>query len=152
MTILWLSFTLIIIYYFVYYFTWTCTQECVIVKFHHIMNMHDQFMGMNTIQLPFPTCFPAFYALAIPMSCYISNVFYYLLHKSSLKIGSDTYLGMDTLCIGTPQTLIMKHKHWKYFLSQRKRTRFCIFSTFNRHSVKLCNPCLREDLGMRLVL
>ena len=56
----------------------TCTQECVIVKFHHIMNMHDQFMGMNTIQQPFLSCLPAFYALAIPMSCYISNVFYYL--------------------------------------------------------------------------
>ena len=52
----------------------TCTQECVIVKFHHTMNMHDQFMGMNTIQQPFLTCLPAFYALAIPMSCYISNV------------------------------------------------------------------------------
>ena len=48
----------------------TCTQECVIVKFHHIMNMHDQFMGMNTIQ-PFLSCFPAFYALAIcfPNDC-----------------------------------------------------------------------------------
>ena len=56
-----------------------CTQECVIVKFHHIMNMHDQFMGMNTFQQPFLSCLPAFYALAIPMSCYISNVFYYLL-------------------------------------------------------------------------
>ena len=54
------------------------TQECVIVKFHHIMNMHDQFMGMNTIQQPFLSCLPAFYALAIPMSYYISNVFYYL--------------------------------------------------------------------------
>ena len=30
-----------------------CTQECVIVEFHHIMNMHDQLMGMNTIQKPF---------------------------------------------------------------------------------------------------
>ena len=58
--------------------TLPCTQECVIVKFHHIMNMHDQFMGMNTIQQPFLSCLPAFYALAIPMSCYISNVFYYL--------------------------------------------------------------------------
>ena len=36
------------------------------------MNMHDDY------QLPFPSCLPAFYALAIPMSCYISNVFYYL--------------------------------------------------------------------------
>ena len=27
---------------------------------------------------PFLSCLPAFYALAIPMSCYISNVFYYL--------------------------------------------------------------------------
>ena len=52
-----------------------CTQEFVIVKFHHIMNMHDQLMGMNTIQQPFLSCLPAFYALAIPMSCYISNVF-----------------------------------------------------------------------------
>ena len=41
------------------------------------MNMHDQFMGMNTIQQPFLSCLPAFYALAIPMSCYISNVCYY---------------------------------------------------------------------------
>ena len=40
--------------------------------------MHDQYMGMNTIQQPFISCLPAFYALAIPMSCYISNVFYYL--------------------------------------------------------------------------
>ena len=45
-----------------------CTQECVIVKFHHIVNMHDQFMGMNTIQQPLLSCLPAFYALAIPMS------------------------------------------------------------------------------------
>ena len=58
--------------------TLPCTQECVIVKFHHIMNMHDQLMGMNTIQQPFLSCLPAFYALAIPMSCYISIVFYYL--------------------------------------------------------------------------
>ena len=57
-----------------------CTQECVIVKFHHIINMHDQFMGMNTIQQPLLSCLPAFYALVIPMSCYISNVFYYLLY------------------------------------------------------------------------
>ena len=49
----------------------TCTQECVIVKFHHIMNMHDQFMRMNTIQQPILSCLPAFYALAIPKSCYI---------------------------------------------------------------------------------
>ena len=55
-----------------------CTQERVIVKFHHIMNMHDQFMGMNTIQWPLLSCLPAIYALAIPMSCYICNVFYYL--------------------------------------------------------------------------
>ena len=59
-----------------------CTQECVIVNFHYIMNMHDQFMGMNSIQQPFLSCLPAFYALATPMSCYIScyisNVFYYL--------------------------------------------------------------------------
>ena len=41
------------------------------------MNMHDQFMGMNTIQQQFLSCLPAFYALAIPMSCYISNVFYW---------------------------------------------------------------------------
>ena len=53
----------------------TCTQECVIVKFHHITNIHDQFMGMNTIQQSFLSCLPAFYALAIPMSCYICNVF-----------------------------------------------------------------------------
>ena len=39
----------------------------VIVKFHHIMNMHDQFMEMNTIQQPFLSCLPALY----------SNVFYY---------------------------------------------------------------------------
>ena len=60
------------------YFTCTCTQECVIVNFHHIMNMHDQFMGIDTIQQPFLSCLPAFYALAIPMSCYINflNVFY----------------------------------------------------------------------------
>ena len=58
--------------------TLPCTQECIIVKFHHIMNVHDQFMGRNTIQQPFQPCLPAFYALAIPMSCYISNVFYYL--------------------------------------------------------------------------
>ena len=37
------------------------------------MNMHD-----GNQQLPFPSCLPAFYALAIPMSCCISNVFYYL--------------------------------------------------------------------------
>ena len=55
-----------------------CIQECVIVKLHRIMNMHDQFMGKNTIQQPFLSCLHAFYALAIPMSCYISNVFYYL--------------------------------------------------------------------------
>ena len=55
--------------------TLPCTQECVIVKFHHIMNMHDQFMGMNTIQQPFLSCLPALYTLAIPKSCYISNVF-----------------------------------------------------------------------------
>ena len=48
------------------------------------MNMHEQFMGMNTIQQPFLSCLPAFYALAIPMSCYISNVFYYL-YKYVLK-------------------------------------------------------------------
>ena len=53
----------------------TCTQECVIVRFHHIMNVHYQFMGMNTIQQPFLSCLPA---LAIRMSCYICNVFYYL--------------------------------------------------------------------------
>ena len=54
--------------------TCTCTQEWVIViACHHIMNMHD-----GNKQLPFPSCLPAFYALAIPMSCYISNVFYYL--------------------------------------------------------------------------
>ena len=41
------------------------------------MNMHDQFMGMNTIEQPFLSCLPAFYTLAIPMSCYISNIFYY---------------------------------------------------------------------------
>ena len=57
--------------------TLPCTQEYVIVKFHHIMNMHDQFMGMNTIQQPFLSCLPAFYALAIPMTCYISNIFYW---------------------------------------------------------------------------
>ena len=55
-----------------------CTQECVIVMFHHIMNMHNQFMGMNTIEQPLLSCLPAFYVLAIPMFCYISNVFYYL--------------------------------------------------------------------------
>ena len=44
-----------------------CTQEYVIVKFHHIMKMHDQFMGMNTIQQPFLSCLSAFYALAIPI-------------------------------------------------------------------------------------
>ena len=48
------------------------------LKFHHIMNMNDQFMRMNTIQQPLLSCSPNFYALAIPMSCYISNVFYYL--------------------------------------------------------------------------
>ena len=26
-----------------------CSQECVIAESHHIMNMHDQFMGVNTI-------------------------------------------------------------------------------------------------------
>ena len=26
-----------------------CTQECVIVESHHIMNVHDQFMEVNTI-------------------------------------------------------------------------------------------------------
>ena len=52
----------------------TCTQECaIVVACHHSMNMHD-----GNQQLPFPSCLSAFYALAIPMSCYISNVFYYL--------------------------------------------------------------------------
>ena len=41
----------------------------IIVESHHIMNMHDQFMGVNTISLPFPSCF---YALAIPVPLYIS--------------------------------------------------------------------------------
>ena len=51
-----------------------CTQKwAIVVACHHIMNMHD-----GNKQLPFPSCLPAFYALAIPMSCYISNVFYYL--------------------------------------------------------------------------
>ena len=47
------------------------TQECaIIVACHHIMNMHD-----GNQQLPFPSCWPAFYNLAIPISCYVSNVF-----------------------------------------------------------------------------
>ena len=33
---------------------------------------HDQFMGVNTISLPFPSCLPAFYVLAIHVTCYIS--------------------------------------------------------------------------------
>ena len=45
------------------------------------MNMHDQFMGMTTIQQPLLSCLPAFYALAIPMSCYISNVFLLLVYS-----------------------------------------------------------------------
>ena len=54
--------------------TYTCTQKwAIVVACHHSMNMHD-----GNEQLPFPSCLPAFYALAIPMSCYISNVFYYL--------------------------------------------------------------------------
>ena len=60
------------------------------------MNMHDQFMGMNTIQQQFPSCLPAFYALAIPMSCYISNVFNYLLHAMHgarvLIVNSNAYV------------------------------------------------------------
>ena len=60
-------------------------KEYVIVKFHHIINIQDQFMGMNTIQQPFLSCLPAFYALAIPASCYISNVVYYL--KKQLGTG-----------------------------------------------------------------
>ena len=47
--------------------------NCKISPHHEYM--HDQFMGMNTIQQPFLSCLPAFYALAIPMSCYIFNVF-----------------------------------------------------------------------------
>ena len=70
--------TLAIILSIVDFTAHACTQKCVIVKFHHIVNMHDQFMGMNTIQQPLLSCLPAFYALAIPVSCYISNVFYYL--------------------------------------------------------------------------
>ena len=30
--------------------TLPCTQECVIVKFHHIMNMHDQFRNEFSIK------------------------------------------------------------------------------------------------------
>ena len=40
------------------------------------MNMHDQFLGMNTIQQPFLSCLPAFYALAIPMSSYTFQMFF----------------------------------------------------------------------------
>ena len=36
--------------------------------------MHDQFMGMNTIQQLFLSRLPAFYALAIPMSTCLSNL------------------------------------------------------------------------------
>ena len=51
--------------------TGMCNCKLSRMESHH---MHDQCMGMNTIQQPFLSCFPAFYALVIPMSCYISNV------------------------------------------------------------------------------
>ena len=28
----------------------TCTQECVIVESHHIVNMHDQYMGFLMLE------------------------------------------------------------------------------------------------------
>ena len=64
--------------------------------------MHDQFMGMNTIQQPLLSCLPAFYALAIPVSCYISNVFYYLYNYIVSKQNTNTRKIIRTL--GQKQT------------------------------------------------
>ena len=38
------------------------------------MNMHNQFTKDERNLTAIPSCLPAFYTLAIPMSCYISNV------------------------------------------------------------------------------
>ena len=44
---------------------------------HNIVNMHNQCTKDECNLTASPSCLPAFYALAIPVSCYISNVFSY---------------------------------------------------------------------------
>ena len=39
------------------------SKECV--KCYHIMNIHDQFVVINTTQLSLSVCLPAFYVLSI---------------------------------------------------------------------------------------
>ena len=54
-----------------------CTHEYVIVKSDYIMKC------MTNLR---QSCLPAFYALAIPVACFIPNVFLVVIHWYSIRV------------------------------------------------------------------
>ena len=49
-------------------------------NYYSVSPHHECACRINFWQSPFPSCLPAFYTLAIPVSCYISSVFLLLVY------------------------------------------------------------------------
>ena len=98
-----------------------CTQEwAIIVACHHIMNMHNNFWEIKQL-LPILSCLPAFYTLAIPVSCYISNVF-------SLPEMNTVY--------GT--SIILPYNLTSFLIKHYFEISLVLSNTLYRGSIKVC--------------
>ena len=79
--------------------------SCVIVKFHHIMNMHDQFMGMNTIQQPLLSCCLCF--TLWPFLCLVTFLMFFTVCVLFFVCFGRTFLFVSRVTAN----IYLRHRH-----------------------------------------